>query len=534
MHKLFWLLMLLSLCAGAQEQTERFDIKRFAVSGNSLLSEAELDQRVAPFVGTKREYGDIQRALEALELAYRQRGFSAVQVSVPEQELTEGVVKLQVTESVIDKLTINTAAKYFNASNLLAGLPALREGTTPNTFDLSSQIALNNESPAKQVEVILGISEKEGKVDAKINVAESNPVRFSVGLDNTGTSQTGEHRLSLALQHANMFNLDHVATVSYLTSPEKMDQVRIGSLSYRLPFYAYGGAMDFIYAKSNVDAGTTATTAGPLSFTGKGDVFSFKYTHALPRQGTYSSKLIFGFDYKKYDNDCSLGSFGSLGCGSAAASVTLRPISLTYSGLKIGPGQATDYSLSLVRNIPGGNKGNEAAFAAVRPSPLGEAGPRADYKILRLSMTHLRIFEGDWQMRAALNAQYTDQPLLAQEQFGLAGSTAVRGFMEREVARDQGIFANIEGYTPDLANSFGLADTSLRALLFVDMASGHNYLLAGENQPNQDHLASVGLGLRFGLGKTAAAKLDIARVSLPNGTQDRGNIRGHFNLSISF
>ncbi len=534
MHKLFWLLMLLSLCAKAQEQTERFDIKRFTISGNSLLPAAELDQLVAPFVGSKREYGDIQRALEALELAYRQRGFSAVQVAVPEQELTEGVIKLQVAESVIDKLTINSEHKFFDAANLRGGLPALKEGTTPNTFDLSSQIALNNENPAKQVEVILGISEKEGMVDARINVAESNPVKYSLGMDNTGNSQTGDHRISFSVQHANLFNLDHVLTASYMTSPEKFDQIKIGSLSYRLPLYAYGGAMDFIYAKSNVDAGTTATTAGPLSFTGKGDVFSFKYTHTLPRKGTYSSKLIFGLDYKKYDNECSLGSFGALGCGSAAASVTLRPISLTYNGLKVGPGHATDYSLSLAKNIPGGSKGNDVAFAAVRPSPLGEAGPRADYKVLRLSLTHLRIFQGDWQIRAALNAQYTDQPLLAQEQFGLAGSTAVRGFTEREVARDQGIFTNLEAYTPELAKLLGLTETSLRALAFIDAASGHNYLLAGENQPNHQSLASIGVGLRFGLGKTAAAKLDIARVTLPNGTQDRGNIRGHFNLSISF
>ncbi|MCX7171691.1 MAG: BamA/TamA family outer membrane protein, partial [Proteobacteria bacterium] len=201
---------------------------------------------------------------------------------------------------------------------------------------------------------------------------------------------------------------------------------------------------------------------------------------------------------------------------------------------KVGPGHATDYSLTLVKNIPGGSQGDDAAFAAVRPSPVGEAGARSDYQALRLSLTHLRIFEGDWQIRAALNAQYTDQPLLAQEQFGLAGSTAVRGFMEREVARDQGFFVNLEVYTPELANRAGLADSSLRALAFIDAASGHNYLLAGETQPTQQHLASIGFGLRYSLGKTAAAKLDIARVTLPNGTQGRGDIRGHFNLSISF
>src|SRR5450759_2676339 len=112
-------------------QDEHFDIVRFQIEGNTLLPEATGQGAVAPLVGSKRVYGDIQKALEALERAYRAAGYSTVQVYVPEQELTTGVVRLQVTEGVIGKVLISGNQRFDNA-NIRAGLPALKEGRAPN------------------------------------------------------------------------------------------------------------------------------------------------------------------------------------------------------------------------------------------------------------------------------------------------------------------------------------------------------------------------------------------------------------------
>jgi hypothetical protein len=74
----------------------------------------------------------------------------------------------------------------------------------------------------------------------------------------------------------------------------------------------------------------------------------------------------------------------------------------------------------------------------------------------RGSASLFKGFANGWQARLAGSAQYTNTPLLAGEQFGLAGSTTVRGFQERAVAADSGIVANAELYTPELASSVGL------------------------------------------------------------------------------
>lgn len=63
---------------------EQFDIANFEVSGNSILSKDQVDRAVGPYSGKQRVYGDIQKALEALEQAYRDAGYNTVQVFVPE------------------------------------------------------------------------------------------------------------------------------------------------------------------------------------------------------------------------------------------------------------------------------------------------------------------------------------------------------------------------------------------------------------------------------------------------------------------
>ena len=334
------------------------------------------------------------------------------------------------------------------------------------------------------------------------------------------------------MQHANLWNRDHVASLAYQTSPEQPEQVAIYSLSYRIPVYAWAGAFDLILADSTVNAGTTPTVAGDLNFSGSGRVVGLRYTQTLPRQGDSNQKLTFGWDIKANNNRCSLGAFGAAGCGAAAANATLRPFSLNYSRMMAATGQATEISLGLTHNLAGGSNGGDSDFQAARPSPIGGTGARANYRLLKGSVTHLRLLQGDWQLRLLGSAQWTDQALLGQEQIGLAGSNAVRGFAEREVARDTGLFFNAEAYSRNLGADLNLGG-SLRALAFVDAGTGKNQLLSGEVQPRSS-LSSWGLGLRYTAGKDISAKLDLAQVITPNGDQNRGDWRGHLNVNLAF
>ena len=548
-------------------QDASFDIVRFQIEGNSILPDERAQQLVAPFVGQRKLYGDVQKALEALEGEYRRLGYGTVNVYVPEQELTTGVVRLQVSEGVVGKVII-TGNKYFNDQNVRASLPDLKEGAAPNMRKLSENVQLSNENPAKQVEVTLGVSEDEGKVDARIEVKEEHPERVYLTLDNTGTKGTGKNRLGVSYQNANVGNSDQVLTLAYTTAidpPGGMKvlgnrvipsqdgtgvKVDIFSIGYRLPLYSLGDSIDVIYGNSTSGSPANSPNLGSgLAINGKGEVFGLRYNHIFARAGEYTSKLVFGYDYKYMNSRCDvLGvptPFGAAGC----TPYTLRPVSATYSGQWQKPGAAADFNVGVAHNLfPVGSEFPYAdAPAATAPGGADRYSAASGYQtkdefsVLRFGGSYAAAIAGDWMLRVAVSGQHANNALPAGERLGLAGSTAVRGFLERAVATDRGYFANFELYSPDIAASAGLQG-NLKWLVFYDMGQGANLSPWNYGAPYNQKvgIASLGVGLRYNLRKDVSIRVDVARVMdgvWPNGAPNialDGDIRGHFGLAFGF
>ncbi|MDP3516471.1 MAG: ShlB/FhaC/HecB family hemolysin secretion/activation protein [Pseudohongiella sp.] len=516
----------------AQAPVERFDINRFVVEGNSLLQQERIDAILQPYTGTQKDYSDVQRATTALQNYYSSVGSNIVWVVVPEQDLDNGVVRLRVVEARIGAVSI-AGNDSFDNDNIRASLPALVEGTSPSTEAISANIQLANSNPAKQVDVMLRPGTQEGLVDAVVNVLDENAFKAFVTLDNTGNPQTGDYRLGVGIQHANLFNSDHVGTLSFVTSPDNMDQVQQYSASYRVPMYKLDDSLDFIAGYSDVDAGTTQTVAGPLAFSGKGAVYGFRYNQLLARQGEYSHKLVYGIDYRAYENVCSLGIFGEAGCGPAAVDVTVRPVSISYNGSWARPGRAADFYVGYAHNLAGASNGDSADFNAARPSPTGGVGASSQYDVMRAGASFVQAFAGNWQYRVALNAQYTADALITGEQFGTTGATTVRGFLEREIARDIGHVVNVEVNTPNLMGTLIPGNSNLRALAFYDGARSRNNKLGGEDH-KKSSIGSLGLGLRWNLQRNLNARIDIAKVVDGDGSQKRGDYHGHFSIYLGF
>ena len=530
------LLAFSAFTARAQTETERFDIDRFVIEGNTLLTEREIEDVVRPFSGKQREYGDVQRALEALEVRYREKGYSAVQVSVPEQELGGGVVKLEVIEASIRRIRVQ-GGEAFDEANVRRALPAIGEGKFPNATAISENVQLANENPARQVDVILKGTDQEGLVDIDVNVTESDVHKYTVSLDNSGNNATGVNRVGVSYQNANLFDRDHVGTFNYQTSVQKPSQVSIFSLGYRIPLYTLGDSVDLIMAKSDVDAGRSETVAGPLAFAGKGDIYGARYNWLLPRRGEYTHRVVFGLDLRAFRNTCTIGGVAQVAgapiCGSAGVDVTVRPGSIAYAAQMARATSVSDFNVSYTFNLPGTSRGKAADFAAARPSPVGLDGATSNYRIIRAGASHLMILPDEWQFRAAVSGQYTSQSLVSGEQFGIAGTTAVRGFTEREIARDTGYFTNLELYTPNVSSFIGAGAANVKVLGFVDWGNASNNPLAGETTQGAA-ISSMGMGLRWQYEKSLTWRFDFAQVVDPAGAKIGGARRATFALSYTF
>lgn len=531
-----------ALAAGSApvRNDERFDITRFAVEGNTLLPQARVDEAVTPFRGPGRVYGDIQQALEALENAYRSAGYTAVQVSVPEQELTGGVVRLQVVETVVGKVVVSDN-RHFSEQNIRASIPQLVEGSAPNLRRISESVQLANDNPAKQVNVTLTASESTNQIDAAITVKDDNPLRVMLNVDNSGNRDTGQWRTGVAVQHSNLFNRDHVATVAYTTSPDSPSGAKVDlySLGYRLPMYGLGDSLDFIYGKSNVTSGQTLAVNSTLNITGRGEIYALRWNHYFARSGEWSSKLVFGADYKKVDSSCNIngGLLNGASLNTCLPYSTL-PLSVSYSAQQQGVGQVLDYNLGIARNMATGEaRRNDALQVTDRYSLFtGSRQSMDNFIIVRGGASWFKVFQNDWQVRLASSLQVSPHALPPVEQFGLAGANTVRGFTERAVAADSGAVVNAELYTPDLLVK-SEARGNLRLLGFVDAARGANNNVTGASTvPSTLTLASFGAGLRYTLGRDFTLRLDVARVLL-NGnsvTEQRGDLNAHLSAILGF
>jgi len=510
--------------AESDPEPVRFEIRRFVLEGNTLLPAATAERLLAPHRGKDKDFADIQRALEALEGGYREIGYGVVQVTLPEQNITQGEIRFIIVEPRLGKVTVE-GNKTFGTANIRASVPALREGEPPNSRAIARSLQIANENPAKQTQVLLRTPEAPedaGRVDAAIKVTDDKFWKVGATVDNTGTETTGKWRTGVSYQHANLFDRDHTLTAQYITSPGHWRDVRIFGVGYRIPLYALGSSIDVVGGYSDVNSGTLQNL---FAVSGSGTIFGLRYNHHLARIGDYEHRLVYGFDYRAYQN--RVAQIGAPG-GSAVPDITVHPVSVYYAGQLRGTQSELSFYLYAAQNVfSGGNDASDNDFKNSRTDA------RAAYRLYRYNLNYARALPGDFQGRVAIFGQETQHALVSGEQFGLGGAENVRGFLEREVSNDVGHRISVELVSPDLAALMQWTVVRARAVAFYDWGT----LSRRSPQPLDTHgetIASAGLGLRVGVASNYSMRFDLARVMQAGGTQNRGDWKLHALFSAVF
>lgn len=464
-----------------------FQILGYRVLGNTLLDKQQIDQATSPFIGPKSDFETIQRALEALEKRYVSSGYGSVRVELPEQELDAGLVTLQVVEGVLGDITVQSSG-FFDDNNIRHSLTALRPGQPVNVFALNRNLVLANEGGSKVTNVTFRRSANNQDVDATVKVQGEDPQRWLAVMDNTGSDLNGRYRNGLVYQNANVWNRDHALLLQLMSSPGYWGQVRILGLSYRIPLYGLGDAVEFNISDSNVNSrGTVSGT--DIAAVGKGSIVGFRYTRNLNPSAEWQQKISAGLESRRYGNSGNTGD----------SNLSTLPFTLGYSGSWRTAQADWSWNATLLKNFPAGPFGREADLSA----DGGRLGARAAFETLKFGAQWTTRFENQWTLRAGLSGQFTHDALIAAEQFGIGGADSVRGFSEREVASDQGVRAGVElGFAPWEADPLRLIP-----LLFVDGAAvRRNAPLPGEVSAQQ--LSSAGMGLRAAYGRHASGRVD--------------------------
>jgi hemolysin activation/secretion protein len=408
---------------------------------------------------------------------------------------------------------------HFDEANIRRSLPTLQDGKTPNLTRVSANLKNANDNPSKKVKLKLQSGEADDEVNALIDVADKRPWSASLNLDNTGNAATGKTNVSASLQHANLWNRDHVASLQYTTTAQHPDQVAVYGVGYHVPLYELGDSLDFFANYSNVDSGSITAGIFTLAVSGKGAVAGARYNQVLAKRDDMEHRVIYGIDHKAFKNNVLLAG------QNLGNDITVHPLSLNYVATVPTASGELSGSATFIQNIPGGSRGGDADFARTR------SGARPAYRLLRLSGSWVRATPAGWQTRVLANLQYSADALIPGEQFGAGGASSVRGVDERVVAADSGLYTNLELYTPSLCKPDG--KWQCRVLAFMDGAyAKRNKALAGEIVSTA--ISSAGLGLRLAYGDSMNLQMDWGRVIHEGHSATKGAHKLHVRVGFAY
>ncbi len=498
------------LALGDSPELLRFPIKEFRFQGNTLFSDEELQGILQDYLGEDRTLDDLTAVQNDLIETYNNAGYPLVNISLPERLNLKGIFQIKIIELKVNSITV-TGNQYFSEQGIRIALPELQEGNSPNLNALSQQLFLANDNPSRQL--VLNYQQGEaGKTDVEIQVKDQNPQRWGVRLNNIGTEETGNTRLSLITQNSNIFDRGHLAALSVTISPEKLDKVKQFGFFYQVPIPRWGDTINFSASYSDVDSGRIADI---FDVSGQGFATSINWVQHISRTALDRQTLDIGLGYRLFDNTVDFVG-RDLGVDVAAL-----PVSIAYQYSTNRGSNAFSTGIRYVRNIPGVvGRNNNQTYTESRVEA------NADWDLWQINGSYQHTWDSGWLLNLRGESQYAGEPLISGEQFRLGGLHSIRGLQEREVAGDNGILASLEVYTPAIANGH-------RFLSFTDFGQyWREEALPGEVE--SDSIWTVGLGWRWNYQNRFNAAVDVGYVLDGALLSNPGDVRVHFSFGYSF
>ena len=517
--------------AGAASSTAaspKFDIAEFRVLGNQVLPVIAIERAVYPFLGAQGDMQSVQKAADALQGAYKDAGFGTVLVDIPEQQVDDGVVRLRVLEGKVNRIRVR-GARYFSGRQILAALPALKPNETPNLPAVQQQLtALNARTGDRSITPVLKAGPEPGTVDVDLTVQDTSPLHASLQVDDRHTADTTPTRVTAAVSYSNLWQRQDTVSVLYQTAPANTRNAEVLSTSYT----GHAGTGNGLFAVSYLHTNSNVAALGTLGVLGKGSIYGAHWLQPMTNDEKSTQTFNVGLDYKDVTTEVSTNSTGG-GVSMVAAPVNYINWSATYSGVFRRPTHTIAATLGVGFGV-NGLVNAEAEFENARYSGNGKGGYGNDeYFYLRFSGEASQTLPAGFAALMRWSGQWTESPLVNNEQFSVGGVDSVRGYLEAETLGDGGLAGSFELHSPQFGAHLAPSLRPLYAFVFVDggVATLIDPLPA---QPYRTRLWSTGFGLRLENASGLSGDLDYA-VPQVDGTRTRdGGRRIDFSFKYQY
>lgn len=514
---------------------DQFDIFEYVVNGNSVLSVNAVEKAVYPYLGEHRSIADVEKARAALEQSFHEAGYLTVFVSIPEQEVNAGVVKLEVLEGKVERLSV-VGSRYYSLGKIRQNVTEFEEGHVPHFPTVQKQIASVNINQDRVVAPVLRPGKSPGMVEVDLKVDDKFPLHASLEYNNRYTPNTTKTRLSGNLRYDNLWQRDHSIGLGFQVTPEDANEVKVFSGTYVIPYAGDYWATYAVVSQSDISA------VGDLNVVGNGNIYGLRYIHPMPSPvKSFNHNLTLGVDYKDFKENTR-----RLGADLGSNPITYLPMLIGYTGNLVTPESTTKLDLNFVFSTKA-LVNEEAEFVQRRYLA------RPNFAYLRGQLEHTWTLPYQWQWYGSLGGQVTGDSLVSNEQFFIGGLDTVRGFLESSALGDTGTNLTMELRSPPLQKYAGSWVNEMRLLAFYDygLATTRDPVTLANDRFSQIEryiLSSYGFGLDVKAAHGLFMRLDFARVLQsswilengntaplkPAGMAESGDTRLHFKVGFDW
>lgn len=488
--------LLLVMCPVSFGAVTFIDVWQFKITGVTSVDAAELQKAVAPFTGAARTVEDIDKAATAVQRVYQFAGMQTVAVSVPEQDISNGIITIVVEETRIRRVRVK-GSRYFSLQSVKDDMGSVSEGAVFNVRMLQKDVQKANQKTA-DLKIVPAVepAPKPGYVDVDFNVTDKLPLHGGVEISNYHSATTTPSRIALDLRYANLWQKYHELGIQYQLSPENTDEVKMGALTYLAPM-GKDARLAAYYIKSDSDI----ATVNDIRVFGRGDILGARWVQPLAQKRQNVQSLSFGFDIKDFDEDTFAAAI--LSAQSPVKYLTLSAMySMSNNGSSGSDSVSAGFTLGSRKIV-----NDQSQFLDKRSSA------DSSFIYFRADWKHTYYLPKDWEISHRLGGQIAESPLVTNEQFSVGGVSTVRGYYESQVSGDSGAVANIELHAPDL--SFDIPGVSELDLYWFLDGGWTNLKRPLLDEKGTTVISSTGLGFYSLLFNSVSLQVDGAMALEP-------------------
>lgn len=278
-------------------------LKNIKFTGVTILGDMELRGIVEPFLNTPMTYEQMLEIGMVVEQYYRKNNYLARAI-LPPQDLTDGLLTVDVIESVFSKVEVEKELE--DLPNTQAHVEAIIEaqqktGTPLNTQSLDRALALANDLPGLSVQGSLRQDREAGETELLLKLYQGRTRQAELTVDNAGSRATGFMRVMASLTWFNPNDLADMLNVVAVHT-RGSDYAR---LAYSLPVGTDGWRMGL-----NASAMSYEVVVGEQDMVGAvGSAITqgLEWVYPLLRADDRSATVTLAADSKQFQNTSAQG-----------------------------------------------------------------------------------------------------------------------------------------------------------------------------------------------------------------------------------